>query len=267
MFRRGREPKAPKEPAPSSVSTDAPKPSRSPLRRLRLHAHRPSESPSNSRQAAGETQCDLERTSDLLSVPSDLSKDPSQVSHSGSKAVQNASSVHGENNEPSSTVQENLNILQAPENIPGPSKGPEQGRPISCLWDEAYLCLNEQDATLMNDYRECLMKMPDGQALVVPARASAGDFFGMSKGELHKEMLRAIRLRTEGNEAKRWKLKFLGHELAVKNMVKPVVGIIEWAKDYVGTALEPSAVGSAAWAGVCLLLPVRILLIVYKSLS
>jgi hypothetical protein len=80
----------------------------------------------------------------------------------------------------------------------------------------------------------------------------------MGKAELHKQMLRAIELRTEGSEARRWKLNFLGHELAVKNLVKPVAGIIESAKDYVGVALESSAIGSAAWAGVCLLLPVRL---------
>jgi hypothetical protein len=53
-----------------------------------------------------------------------------------------------------------------------------------------------------------------------------------------------------------WKLKFKDHELAVKDLVEPVVGVVEWAKDYVGTALGPSPYGSLAWAGVCVLLPV-----------
>lgn len=259
MFRRGRDPKATNEPAaPLSVSTDAAKPSRSPLRRLRLHTHRPSERTSSSRRSAGESHFDQESTSDLLSVSSERLKNPSQGSHAGSEVAQNGQSVCDEQHGADLAAEMNVVILRVPENIQDPFTGPKLGRSVSCLWDEAYLCLNAQDATLMDDYRDCLMKMPDGQALVVPAQASNGDFFGMSKGELHKEMLQAIRLRTEGNEAKRWKLKFLGHELAVKSMIKPVVGIIEWAKDYVGTALEPSAVGSAAWAGVCLLLPVRI---------
>lgn len=39
-------------------------------------------------------------------------------------------------------------------------------------------------------------------------------------------------------------------------VVEPVIGVVEWAKDYVGSALEPSPPASIAWAGVCLLLPV-----------
>src|SRR5438045_1916667 len=53
-----------------------------------------------------------------------------------------------------------------------------------------------------------------------------------------------------------WKLKFKNHELAVKDLVEPVEGVIDWAKDYVGTALESSSYGSITWAGGCVLLPV-----------
>jgi hypothetical protein len=118
--------------------------------------------------------------------------------------------------------------------------------------------LYDKNPKLIKDYQKCLLTQSDGTALVVTAQATAVAFFGMGKAELHKQMLRAIELRTEGNEARRWKLNFLGHELAVKNLVTPVAGIIESAKDYVGVALESSAIGSAAWAGVCLLLPVRL---------
>ncbi|KAF8855912.1 hypothetical protein BDZ45DRAFT_692165 [Acephala macrosclerotiorum] len=52
-----------------------------------------------------------------------------------------------------------------------------------------------------------------------------------------------------------WKLKFKGHELVVEDLIEPAVGVVEWAKDYVGTALETSPTGSIVWAGVCLLLP------------
>jgi hypothetical protein len=131
-------------------------------------------------------------------------------------------------------------------------------RPISGLWDEAYTDLTSKDASLMQGYLKCLLAQSSGSALMFTANASATGLFGMSKAELHKQMLQIIKLKTEGNEAKQWKLNFLGHELAVKNLVSGVVGIIEWAKEYVASALKPSAVGSAAWAGVCLLLPVRI---------
>lgn len=48
-----------------------------------------------------------------------------------------------------------------------------------------------------------------------------------------------------------WKLRFKDHELAVKDLIQPIVGVVEWAKDYVGTALETSPASSIAWAGVC----------------
>jgi hypothetical protein len=54
-----------------------------------------------------------------------------------------------------------------------------------------------------------------------------------------------------------WKLRFKNHELRVKDLVGPVVSIIQWAKDFVGTAPEASLYASIAWAGVCLLLLVR----------
>lgn len=72
-------------------------------------------------------------------------------------------------------------------------------------------------------------------------------------------MLKVIQTKTLGAEANKWKLNFIGHELVVKSVVRPVVGIIEYAKGYIGEALESSAIGSAAWAGVCLLLPVSFL--------
>jgi hypothetical protein len=153
---------------------------------------------------------------------------------------------------------QDLAIVQVLENAQESAPIPKLARPISSLWDEAYVHLNDKDSGLMRDYRKYLLAEDSGSALVFSAHASATGFFGMSKSELHSQMLEAIRLRTEGNEAKKWKLNFLGHELAVKSMIKPVVGIVEWAKDYVGSALEPSAVGSAAWAGICLLLPVCI---------
>ncbi|KAK3368545.1 hypothetical protein B0H63DRAFT_77530 [Podospora didyma] len=55
-----------------------------------------------------------------------------------------------------------------------------------------------------------------------------------------------------------WKLKFAGHEFAVKSFVEPVIGVVEWAKEYIGSSVESSGSqpASVAWAGVfCLLLP------------
>lgn len=118
--------------------------------------------------------------------------------------------------------------------------------------------MNNKDSDLMKDYSSCILKGSSKSALALTAHASATSFLGMSKSELHRQMVQFIQLTTDDNEAKVWKGNFLGHELAVKDMVRPVIGIVEWAKDYVGSAVESSAVGSAAWAGICLLLPVCI---------
>jgi len=138
-------------------------------------------------------------------------------------------------------------IISSPASVPKPI------RPISGLWDEAYTCLNNKDPGLIKDYGECLMKRPKGTALAVTTQATAMAFFGMSKVELHEQMMQDIKSRIGDNESKKWKLQFYGHELAVKDLIPPVIGIMAAAKEYVGTALEASLIGSAAWAGVCLL--------------
>ena len=118
-------------------------------------------------------------------------------------------------------------------------------RPISGAWDEAYRKLYEKNPILIRDFQKCLLTRSDGNLLAVATHATATAVSGLGKVELHKLMLHVIQSRTEGKEARMWKLNFLGHELAVRSFVKPVVGIIESAKHYVGTALEPSAIGLA----------------------
>lgn len=152
------------------------------------------------------------------------------------------------------TVQHVQGVSTTPASVPGPT------RPISGLWDEAYTCLNLKEPDLINDYGKCLMKRPKGTALAVAAQATAAGFFGMSKVQLHEQMIRDINSRIEYNESKHWKTRFLGHELQVKDLIKPVVGIMEAAKQYVGVALEASPIGSAAWGGVCLLTQVSSIL-------
>jgi hypothetical protein len=55
-----------------------------------------------------------------------------------------------------------------------------------------------------------------------------------------------VKKRMEENENSKWK---------IRELVEPVVSTVEWAKDFVGDALEKSPTTSLAWAGVCLFLP------------
>jgi hypothetical protein len=57
-----------------------------------------------------------------------------------------------------------------------------------------------------------------------------------------------------------WKLKFGSWtEIEVKNIVKPVLGVINWANSYITQALSGSSQASIAWSGISLLLPVRLI--------
>jgi hypothetical protein len=53
-----------------------------------------------------------------------------------------------------------------------------------------------------------------------------------------------------------WKLKFGGQDIPLKDLARPVVGIIEWADDYISGALSTNPYSSIAWSGISLLLPV-----------
>jgi len=53
-----------------------------------------------------------------------------------------------------------------------------------------------------------------------------------------------------------WKLKFGGKEVPVKDLMEPVVGIIEKANRYINSSLSANPYASIAWAGVGLFLPV-----------
>jgi hypothetical protein len=124
-------------------------------------------------------------------------------------------------------------------------------RPIIELWDEAYDDLAKKDKDLVTDYEAELSK-----TLVWLVASSGALFSGLGKIQRRDQMKAVLENKIKEIEKDTWKLKFKNHELAVKDLVEPVVGIIDWAKDFVGDALEPSPYGSIAWAGVCVLLPV-----------
>jgi hypothetical protein len=47
-------------------------------------------------------------------------------------------------------------------------------------------------------------------------------------------MKKLVKDKTDEVEKGTWKLGFAGFEFAVKDLIKPVVSIVEWGKDYVG---------------------------------
>ena len=135
------------------------------------------------------------------------------------------------------------------EKIPEPS--------IFELWDEAYEELRKKDKALVEKYEAELSKNMVEMGILA-AQQSAVAFSGLGKEQKYQQMKTLIDRKTEQIEKGAWKAKFRDHELSVKDLVVPVVGVVQWAKDYVGSALHTSPSGSLAWAGVCLLLPVRL---------
>jgi hypothetical protein len=136
-----------------------------------------------------------------------------------------------------------------------PIVGESVSRPIVELWDEAYDELSKKDKSLVADYEAQLSESLVG-AVALAGQAPAIAFSGSGKIQRCQQMKVLLEQKIKEIDEGKWKLKFKDHELVVKDLVEPIVGVIDWAKDFVGTALEPSPYGSIAWAGVCVLLPV-----------
>lgn len=135
---------------------------------------------------------------------------------------------------------------------------------ISELWDEAYEELRKKDRSLIESYEKELFKGISGVAMLA-GQVSAG-FSGIGTIERRQQIKLIIDRKIKEAEDGTWKLKFKDHELVVKDLIEPVVGVVDWAKNYVGTALEASPAGSIAWTGVCLLLPVSMAEVIRSSL-
>ncbi|KAK3395214.1 hypothetical protein B0H63DRAFT_427281 [Podospora didyma] len=116
---------------------------------------------------------------------------------------------------------------------------------ISALWDEVYDELAEDKATaeIIADYEQALTKSTPFMQL------------SRERDKRREQLEKLVEKKTREVEEGTWKIGFKGREFAVKDLVKPVVSIIEWGKDYGGEAVQVSPPASIAWAGVCLLLP------------
>lgn len=122
--------------------------------------------------------------------------------------------------------------------------------PIVELWNEAYEQLRKTDPTLVDKYEaEISLKV----STMVGATVAMS---GLGKISRKEQMEVLVRKKLEENENGKWRIP-LGHDrIAIRDLAGYVVSIVDWGKEFVGTALESSPYGSIAWAGVCLLLPV-----------
>ncbi|KAI0451705.1 ankyrin repeat-containing domain protein [Xylaria acuta] len=113
------------------------------------------------------------------------------------------------------------------------------------LWNLAYEKLREEDEVLIKDYEARLYG-----DLSVGLSSPLGSKVGM------RDRAQAI-LQRKMDEVNRdvWKLKFGSSEAQVRDLVQPVLGVVNWVNDYIKVAVSASPHASMAWVGVSLLLP------------
>lgn len=135
--------------------------------------------------------------------------------------------------------------------------------PIAELWGEAWEELRRKDAALVADYEEYIndVVLVSAKSLAVMStmtvtQPSSRSFSSLGAGQRGHTMKVLLEERITELDEERWKLKLGENQFAVKDLVEPVVGLINWSKDYIDSAVEASAYASVAWAGVSLMLPV-----------
>jgi hypothetical protein len=116
--------------------------------------------------------------------------------------------------------------------------------PIRELWNQAYDDLRAKEENLVKDYETALY---GNLTNVVPSESNIGR---------EDQMKTILETKLEEVQQNMWKLQFGASEVPIKDLVQPVVGIIDWANQYINAALNTNPYASLAWAGVGLLLPV-----------
>ncbi|KAG8157207.1 hypothetical protein KVR01_012915 [Diaporthe batatas] len=148
---------------------------------------------------------------------------------------------------------------KATSSQPGPSGLPERSNrpsrpeptiadvPIKDLWDLAYENLHKSDKESIDEYEAKLRK--NFSATLVST-------VGMTPRAARRDRMHKI-LERKMEEINRdtWKLKFGSSEVQVKDLVQPVLGVVNWANEYVTGAVSANPTASLAWGGVSLLLP------------
>lgn len=118
--------------------------------------------------------------------------------------------------------------------------------PIAELWNEAW-----------NELRKNTALFEEYETRLATSSPSVG-FPGLGKHERAQVMKVLLEKKIGELESGQWKIGFQNNQFAVKDLIEPVVGVVDWAKEYIDKAAQASPYSSVAWAGVCLLLPVRL---------
>lgn len=144
----------------------------------------------------------------------------------------------------------------APLYLPDGSRGVSKPEPsnndlsIHELWHVAYESLRESDEHLIRTY-EAKLRANFSAGL----SSTVGLILG-SRADRRDQMNTILQRKMEEINKDTWKVKFRSSEVQVKDMVQPVLGVINWVNEYVTGAVSANPAASIAWAGVSLLLSV-----------
>lgn len=122
--------------------------------------------------------------------------------------------------------------------------------PIHELWNLAYEKLRQSDEELIANYEARLRRnftagLSSTLSLTLGSRADRRD-----------QMSTILQRKMDEVNRETWKLKFGSTEVQVKDLVQPVLGVVNWANQFIKTAVSADPSASIAWAGISLLLPV-----------
>ena len=110
----------------------------------------------------------------------------------------------------------------------------------------AYEKLRDEDRDLVTDYESRLCgDVSAGLSSTISSRVATQD-----------RMQTILQRKMDEVNRKAWKLHFGRSEVQVKELVEPVLGVVDWANKYITDATSANASASLAWGGVSLLLPV-----------
>lgn len=118
--------------------------------------------------------------------------------------------------------------------------------PIRDLWKLAYDRLRKEDEQLIKNYEAKISKN---------LSASISEAID-SKISVRDQMDIVLRSKMDEVNQNSWKLRFGSSEVQVKDLAQPILGVVNWANEYMSGALTPNPCASMAWAGISLLLPV-----------
>lgn len=136
--------------------------------------------------------------------------------------------------------------------------------PISELWNQAYEDLRSGDDKKLIEKYEAIIET-ELSAMVASTAAISSP--ALIKALRKENMKRILERKVTEVKDNKWRLRFNDHELAVEEIVQPVIDVIDWADKYVSDALSANPYASIAWAGVSLILPVSYQAVLFISLS